>query len=133
MKKLGLSAVAVLAFALTGCAVAAPEPTPAPTETNNPNASACEDFAALTMTVPDVVNSDESNAWDDLRLSFDRVALSGEGTVKERMLALSEDWPDYADIALWNDVDTINEKISAVERACNSEGIDEDFAQFTTG
>ena len=131
MRKLGVVGVFAVLL-LAGCSGGTVEPAATPTETVNPNTAACVDFAALTRTVPDVVNSDETGAWEDLRLSFDRVALTGEGTVKDRMLALSEDWPDYASVALWNDVDTINAQISAVERACNADGVEADFAQFTT-
>ena len=131
MKKLGIVGVLVV-IALTGCSATEPEPTPTPTETASANAGACEDFADLTMTVPTVVNGGADGAWENLQADFDAVALTAEDTVKERMLDLSEDWPDYADIKLWNDFDEINSKIAAVERACNAEGSTAAFAQFTT-
>lgn len=131
MKKLGIIAVVGM-FALSGCATSVPSATPTPTETESPNIAACNDFANLTMTIPAVVNGDEEGAWETLQSDFDTVALTAEGTTQARMLALSEDWPDYAKIKLWNELDDINAKLNAVKRACEADGSTATFATLTT-
>lgn len=137
MKKLGIVAITAFAFALTGCGAPATEPTPTPTQTEtvSPNADACEDFAALTLTVPDEVNDSTDNAndmWEGVRVSFDEVALTAEGTVRDRMLDLVNDWPKLTDIVIYNNFDDYNAKLQAVERACAAEDIDITAGVLTT-
>jgi len=80
------------------------------------------------MTIPSVINDGENGAWEKLQKDFDSVALTADGTTKDRMLALSEHWPDYANIKIWHDLDDINTKLSAVERACKADGSTATFA-----
>jgi hypothetical protein len=123
-----------LLLLLAGCSstTAAP-PSATPTPTQSANASACRDFAALTMTIVNKINSSEpaNKMWEGLRTDFDKVALTATGTVKDRMLDLSEHWPDLSDIVLLHKFDDMNSKIQAVQRACTADGVTATFGTLS--
>lgn len=117
---------------LTGCSSEAPE-----TETSaeaSPNTMACAEFADAVGGIPGELSRDDvpgATMWENVRVGFDEVALTAEGTVQDRMLAMVDDWPDLTDIMVWSDVDGINGKIEAVERACKADGITFDIPTLT--
>lgn len=132
MKKFATT-LGVLAILLTGCAAAEPAPTPTPTPEPPANAEPCENFGDLIANIPTAVNSDNSDQWDDLREQFDEVALAAEGVTQDRMLGFVEDWPEFIDVALWNEVDVLNGGIEGVQRACIADDVDVAFDTLTTG
>lgn len=120
--------LAVALLVLTGC-TPAPESTPTPTAEAAPNKLACESFAALSLTLPSEIEKATKSAddvWESLRVKFDTVGLSASGVVQERMLALSSDWPDFLDIAVWHEFDDLNGQLKAVQRACIADGVNVD-------
>ena len=116
-----LATLALAALALTGCGNASPEPTP--TKTVDPNAAACADVAALSRTVPDVINDGTGkDPWGDLQVKFDDIGLRATGDVKTRIERLVSEWPDYVDVKLWNEVDDLNSLFDGIDRACAAGG-----------
>lgn len=125
---------------LAGCSAAGgaaetPTATPKPTASVSANVDACKDFAALVLTVPGELNSDTNanDMWEGVRVKFDTVALTAEGVVQDRMLALVDDWPDLFDITIMGDYEDINGKFEAVDRACEADGVTVDIGTFTSG
>lgn len=118
MKKLVLLSVAALA--LTGCAsTATAEETPEPAP--NVNAEACANFeTAFGAGIR--ASQDDPDQWDTTRGEIDTIALTADGDVKERMLALVNDWPSTLDLFIWNDLDDANTHLSGIERACATSG-----------
>lgn len=119
---------------LSGCSTSTPTSTPTPTKTTPANASSCESFAALTMTIVNTINNSTEPAntmWEGLRVKFDAVALTASGTVKDRMLDLSEHWPDMDDVVLFHKFDDMNGKITAVQRACTADGVTATFGTLS--
>ncbi|MGN8024739.1 hypothetical protein [Microbacterium sp. 22242] len=135
MKKLVVPALLAV-LALSGCAspTAEPKSSPTPSWTPDPNSAACVNFAALTMSIPSKVNNSTGPAkdmWEAVRVSFDEVALTAQGTVKDRMLAMVDHWPDLLPI-MTGQYDDINGKITAVQRACQAEGVTATFGTLTS-
>lgn len=134
--KRALMLVPVLALVLTGCAGATEaEPNPTPTVTESPNADACQDFAEVVSSIPEALNDAENGneVWEDLRVSFDDVALTADGVVQDRMLALIDGWPDALDVVVWKEFDELNAHFEGVDRACEAEDISVDMPTLTTG
>lgn len=111
---------------LAGCSTSQAEPVPesAPEVANE---SACESFAALTREIPDRLGSDQiaDEMWEELRVDFDEIALTADGAVQDRMLALVDDWPDLVDVMLGGD--QLDTPIDAIGRACEADGIPTDY------
>ncbi|MFD4957539.1 hypothetical protein [Microbacterium sp. NPDC058389] len=127
-RRLGICAIALL-LALTGCASGAATPTPTPTQ--DPNAQACEDFEAATNSMGDALDADNvATAWDDTRDAFDEIALTAEGTVSDRMLAVVDGWPKVSEILIYGNIDEFNDSLTAVERACAASGTTIKVNQF---
>lgn len=122
----------VCAVALTGCTgTPAAEPTPTPTQ--NPNHAACADLlTTFSERISTIQEADPiADAWEELRVNVDEIALTANGDVKERMLALANGWPSVADVFLFNELDDINGKLAAIERACAADGKSIDGLQLT--
>jgi len=125
-----LIALVGAALILTGCSapapVADPSPSPTPLIDDSASASACRAFyTTFTNSVSEIQGVDRpKDRWDDLAAEVDRIGLSAEGDVKERMLAFAAGWPEVADVFLWNDYETTNAHLASIERACVAAGED---------
>lgn len=126
-----LTALAVIALALTGCS-ATPEPEPDYTPTiddGGPNGVACRAFSAEWPAAFEVSGQSNESQWNERSDRIDAIALKAEGDVKERMLAFVEDWPDLFDLMMGN-LDEINKRLGDVERACDAAGENIDGMQL---
>ncbi|MGA1826833.1 hypothetical protein [Microbacterium sp.] len=75
------------------------------------------------MTLADIIKIDQiAQPWEDLRNDFDSVGLKAEGDVKERIATLVEKWPEFAQILIYGEIDSYNEPVEAVARACEAAG-----------
>jgi hypothetical protein len=138
MQKRVLIVGVVALLALAGCSstpeVEAETAAPSPTVTVSANKAACEGFADIVLTIPSRLGN-EDTAFDNyaaLQTDFDEVALTADGIVQERMLDLVENWPEPADVLVFNEVDVLNTSFDAVERACAADGVDREIGELTT-
>lgn len=109
---------------LAGCAPLQP---PAPEATisgapprvvQDPNVAACDALLdasdRLQVIVTDTTTTQGS--WAEFGADLDRVGLSAEGTVRDRILALTENWPRLSDV-MFGDT-RLTEDWTAALRAC---------------
>lgn len=107
--------------ALTACSAteqAEPEPSTTPV-----NASACDAFAEATNTwLPSIEKN--ADVWDAELEQIDRIALSAEGHVQERILRLLDELPNIGDVYVYREArEEVNALVDAVARACAADGI----------
>lgn len=123
-----LAAASVLGvLAIAGCA-AQPATEATPTPTIDANAQACADFTDASIEVGEAV-VDGTGIDMDIPATFDTVALSAEGEVRERILTLIDNLPDKPHMIVWMDNrDAYSADLEAVQRACAAEGHDIDVA-----
>lgn len=128
MKRLVVAALAVLA--LTGCSSSTADPEP--TTEQSKNQAACDSFAELTTHLSEPFQADQvKEPWEELRDKFDLTALSAEGDVKSRMESLVSEWPNVADIVIYDTGRTkVNDHIKSIARACEAEGIKIEYGLF---
>lgn len=134
MNRKWLALLAVLV--LTGCSQAqAPESDPTPEPTTSPNQEACEEFSASSARIMDPFEQTDANAlelWEDVRAEFDGIALSAEGDVKERMLALVGEWPEISNVLIYDSGrKSINSHFEGIARACSAEGFDLQYSLYS--
>lgn len=122
--------VLALATFSTGCTTAPEEPAAVSTPEEaaavepDPNQEACDEFeqafldAIQTLTDKDAMVKD----WDDTADDFDVIALRAEGDVKDRMMNVVDNWPDYADIVLFGEFEVVDDIMQPVSRACDAAG-----------
>lgn len=126
-----VAGTALLAVALMGCAgTAEADPTPTPTKSVNANLAACGDAAAASLTIAQVLNSEDAvDQWGDLKITFDEIALRAEGDVKDRLSTLVEDWPEASGLIVWHEFDDLNDMLLSIERACDADDAAVDIGQ----
>lgn len=80
-----------------------------------------------------MVEGSDSN-WSDELTKIDSIALTAEGDVKDRMLAVVNDSPTEGEVFVYEEARVaVNDSILAVERACNAAGVEAVFNQFVIG
>lgn len=127
------------ALALTGCAsstgsVATGSPTP--TAEESANAEACAAFADATSTIADAFGDSTSNAndaWEEVRIAFDKAGLAAEGAVQQRISTLVDHWPSAGDIFVRSEArEKMNSSIRDIGRACEADDAKVTYYTFAT-
>lgn len=124
MKTWGKAAsVAVAALLLAGCASQAePAETSTPEPTIDANAAACDAFATASAKVGEAVTGGNGKGID-IPATYDAVALTADGDVKDRILGLIDNLPDPPHMIVWGDnVAVYTADVESVERACGADG-----------
>lgn len=140
-------ALVTLTFALTACSGTAGQvevaSTPSPTESTSPNVDACFDFETLSATFATKLTGgvdasglgiDEYKA--DLladRAAFDRMALSAEGDVADRLAAVVDEIPSDNPHRINLDPRDYSTAVTGVQNACSVEGLSITPATITGG
>lgn len=124
--------LAVAVLFLSGCSAGGDSEaarTPSPVETTSKNGAACEAFEEVTLEVGNEVTKSQIDKTYDIPAAFDEVALSAEGEVKERILAVIDNLPATPFMIVWMDNrDAYTDDLKAVQRACAAEGFDIEVA-----
>ncbi|WP_146113853.1 MULTISPECIES: hypothetical protein [unclassified Microbacterium] len=135
MKRLATAIVLAGAFAATlaGCSGTTASDSVAK---QSPNDAACEAFATLTLDLDTRVAENDVllKPLADLRAEFDTVALSADGDVKTRMLAVDDAIPEPPHMVVFGDNrDVYNDAIDAVSRACTAADAEVTVTHLTHG
>ena len=120
-----VGATVLLAFVLAGCAAHTVPREPSPTSLN-PNVAACAAAAQASITNGDEISggNDTAAQYAAARAQFDTAGLKATADVKVRIESLVTNWPDFASIAVFGNVDAYNQALNDIARACQAENID---------
>jgi hypothetical protein len=122
--------VPIALLLLSGCSSPS-EPDPAPTPTTNAAQATCDEFSALTDRTADLVVglwTKSSEPGDDDELDgiggeFDSLALKSEGIIGERIGDVAAIMLADAPIVVSLSPDDYFDALSAVQRACDAQGV----------
>ncbi|GAA2940710.1 hypothetical protein GCM10010458_27040 [Microbacterium luteolum] len=129
----GILLVGALATILVGCSGTSGSDAAAE---KLPNVAACKDFAALTLDLDNRVAENDVllEPLADLNAEFDTIALSADGDVKTRMMAVEEAIPDPPHMVVFGDNrEVYNDAIDAVSRACTAADAEVTVTPLTHG
>lgn len=88
----------------------------------------------MTVGLADALNADDINtAWGDVRAEVDSAALKASGNVKDRLEDLVDQWPNGAELWVYQDFDAINTMLEDIGRACEADNAEVDVSTFVTG
>jgi len=140
MNAKSLVPLTALALLLSACSTVPTNGTAAsPSPKSSPNEAACQDFAGATDRFSTLViaafNEDGLTDVEDSELAaiggtFDSIALSAEGEVKERM-AVTASIVLEDGVTLGISPDEYFESVGSVARACDADGFESRFATWS--
>ena len=129
-----ISIAIVGSISLTGCGVVqlrdvegqAPttsSPTPTAQVSLDPNAPVCYAFTELSEQLePAIMAGTMTQAQSsDFGAEVDRIGLLAEGTVRDRILALTEDWPSLGDLIYGDKATEFLDDWAGALRACSAD------------